>query len=391
MAATHRPRLLVVASTFPARPGDGTPAFVRDLALEEAAEFDVLVLVPRVPGGAADEQDGPLRVRRYAYFPRRWEALADGAILDNLRARRALWLQVPGFFAAQWLATRRAIRDFAPDALHVHWIVPQGVIARSLAGRIPMLVTTLGGDLYALDGKLMRRVKHWVVSAAAAVTVMNEDMAERVIGLGAEPARVGVEPMGAAATAMRVQRVAPAEGARVRLLLVGRLVEKKGAAVLLEALRGIPAGWELVVVGDGPLRVQLESAAAGMPVEFAGQLGRDALAQRYARADIVVAPSVVAANGDQDGLPVALLEAMSAGCAVVASDLPGLADVAAGGAGMLVRSGDASALRAALEALLGAPARIAELGGRAAERAQHYALPSVGARYRERLRRMLAA
>ncbi|WP_347756256.1 glycosyltransferase [Agrococcus sp. ProA11] len=392
MDRSHRPRLLVLASTFPANDADGTPAFVRDLAIEEAAEFEVLVLVPRVPGGAAEETDGPIRVRRYAYFPRRWEAVAHGAILENLRARRSLWLQVPPLFAAQWLATRRAIREFRPDAMHVHWIVPQGIVARSLARGIPMLVTTLGGDLYALDGGVMRRVKRWVLRAAAAVTVMNQDMAERVIALGAAPASVSVEPMGADAAAMQLERTTAEAGRSVRLLLVGRLVEKKGVSVLLAALRAVPhRDWELTVVGDGPLRAALEQQAGDLPVRFLGQQGRTELAKQYASADIVVAPSVIAANGDQDGLPVALIEAMSAGCAVIVSDLPGLADVAADGAGVLIRSGDEHDLTMALTALMVEPDRIRELGARAAERAQEYAMPAVGSRYRERIRRVLDA
>lgn len=385
MDAAARPRLLVVASTFPASAGDGTPAFVRDLAIEEAEAFDVLVLVPRVPGAAAREADGPLRVRRYAYFPQRWEALAHGAILENLRARRSLWLQVPTLFAAQWLATRRALREFRPDAVHVHWIVPQGIVVRSLAGRVPMLVTTLGGDLYALDGGIMRRVKRWVLRRAAGVTVMNQDMAARVVDLGAEPARVSVEPMGADLAATSVARVDRAPGDALRLLLVGRLVEKKGVAVLLDALRSVPEGWELTVVGDGPLRAQLEAQAAGMPVRFVGQQGRAALADHYARADVVVAPSVIASNGDQDGLPVALLEAMLAGCAVVVSDLPGLADVAVDGAAEVVPTGDAEALADVIAQLVADESRVRRLAAAAPVAAARFAMPAVGARYRERL------
>ena len=56
-----KPRLLVLASTYPARPGDGIPSFVRDLALGMTETFDVDVLVPAVPGGALDERDGELR------------------------------------------------------------------------------------------------------------------------------------------------------------------------------------------------------------------------------------------------------------------------------------------------------------------------------------------
>ena len=98
-----------------------------------------------------------------------------------------------------------------------------------------------------------------------------------------------------------------------RLLFVGRLVEKKGLAVLLEALRTLPGAWSLDVAGDGPLRAELERRAEGLPVRFLGQTSTSDLARAYAACEVLVAPSVPAASGDQDGLPVALLEAMSAG------------------------------------------------------------------------------
>jgi hypothetical protein len=73
MAVMQRRRLLVLASTYPARAGDGTPAFVRDLAAAESSRYETTVLVPSVPGSVGDEVDGALDVRRFRFFPRRWE------------------------------------------------------------------------------------------------------------------------------------------------------------------------------------------------------------------------------------------------------------------------------------------------------------------------------
>jgi len=101
MAVMQRRRLLVLASTYPARAGDGTPAFVRDLAAAESSRYETTVLVPAVPGSVGDEVDGALDVRRFRFFPRRWEDLADGAILENLRSRKSRWLQVPAFLLAE--------------------------------------------------------------------------------------------------------------------------------------------------------------------------------------------------------------------------------------------------------------------------------------------------
>lgn len=387
-----KPRLLVLASTYPARPGDGTPSFVRDLALRMTDAFDVEVLVPAVPGGAKHQRDGELAVTRFRYFWKRWEDVAHGAILENVRARRSRLLQVPALVVAEYLAVRRAVRRNRPDVIHAHWIIPQGLVARLATRDIPTVVTTLGGDLYALRSGIARRLKAGVLHSAAAVTVMNDEMRGMVEALGANPAAVSVMPMGFDLSSLATGTPRPPHDT-VSVLFVGRLVEKKGLAVLLAALRERPpaASWRLVVVGDGPLRAELEVAATSMPVSFVGQLGRADLANAYAAADIVIFPSVRAASGDQDGLPVALLEAMGSGCAVIASDLPGLSEaIERGVSGILVPPADSDALADALRLLAGDPGQRRRLGERGAARARGFDVTTVARGYRDLLLRVLS-
>ena len=380
---------MVLASTFPTSSGDATPAFVRDLAVAEASEYETVVVVPAVAGGAARETVGSLGVRRFRYFPRRWEDLAEGAILENLRARPSRWLQVLPFVVAEIVAVRRVVRQFRPDVVHAHWIVPQGVAAMLAARGRPLLITTHGGDIYGLRDPLSQRLIRAVLRRASAVTAVNGDMRDRLVELGARAECVTVLPMGADVSTIRQGGVGVARRAG-RILLVGRLVEKKGIAVLLAALRGLDgSGYDLRIAGDGPLRAELESAAAGLPVTFLGAVGRAEIARECAEAAIAVFPSVRATSGDQDGLPVALLEAMSAGCAVVVSDLPGLADAVVDGvSGLVVESGDESALRRALRRLLDDPDLAAELGAGARARSDEYSVDSIGARYVEVLDRI---
>jgi len=385
-----RPRALVVATTYPARPRDGTPAFVADLCAELALEFDVTVLVPAVPGAPAREvsPDGSLTVVRHRYFPRRWESVADGAILENVRARKSALVQVPFLWASQWFAVRRLARSVRPDVIHAHWLIPAGVSARALARRAPLVVTTLGGDLYALNAAPLRWLKARVARSAAVVTVMNADMAERARDLGA--ADVRVMPMGAK---FNVVLPVAADGP-VRVLAVGRLVEKKGFDVLLGAVAATTTRVALTIVGDGPEAEALGARAAelGVDVTFAGQLRRDELDAAYAGADIAVFPSRPAASGDQDGLPVAMLEAMGSGLAVIASDLPGLSEaIVDGESGLLVPAGDVAGLAAAIGDLAGDPAKRGALGEAAARRALDYSVDAVGVRYRGLLREVIAA
>ena len=152
-----RPRLLVLASTVPAVAGDATPGFVEDLARALADRYDVTVLAPRVPTSPSRRDFPGGRVLRFAYLPRRWERVADGAILENLRSSPSLWLQVPALVAAEAVMTWRAVHRCRPAVVHAHWLVPQGVVAAVVAPTTPLVVTAHGADVYGLPGAVGAR------------------------------------------------------------------------------------------------------------------------------------------------------------------------------------------------------------------------------------------
>jgi glycosyltransferase involved in cell wall biosynthesis len=383
MPAPDRPRVLVLASTFPAHPDDGVPAFVLDLAREEARDFETAVLTPRVRGAARREVVDGVRVVRFPYFPRAFEDLADGAILDNLKERRSRALQVPALLAAQYVAVRRAVRSFRPDVVHAHWAIPQALVATLAAPGVPLVVTTHGGDVYALRAAPLVRLKRWVLGRAAHVTTVNGEMRTRLTAWGVPESRSSVVPMGVDLEPARAAR-ARVERRPGRVVAVGRLVEKKGFGALIEALRGIDdLPWELVVVGDGPYRARLEQQAVGAPVTFTGQRGKTEVLDTLASATVVALPSVRAANGDQEGLPVTLLEAAAVGAAIVASDLPGIRDVVEPDvSGVLVPPGDVAALRDALRRALSDGAARERWQEGAAEAATRFSGERIGERYR---------
>jgi colanic acid/amylovoran biosynthesis glycosyltransferase len=383
-----RLRLLVTTSTFPAYEGDGTPAFVSDLAKYEARHFETLVLTPRVPGAPPSEQLGEhLHVRRYRYFPKPWERVASGAIIENVKARRTNVVQVPALVAAQALAVSRALRTFRPDAIHAHWLVPQGIVAIAAARGVPLVVSTLGGDIYALRGRFWDPLHRAVLGRAAAVTTMNREMRARLLELGAAPDRTHVLAPGTDVPTIR----AAGSGASVvrgRILVAGRLVEKKGFHIMLDAVRLLrTAPWSLDVIGDGPWRDRLERAADGLPVRFLGQRSRQDLARALHEAEVFVVPSVPAASGDQDGVPIVLLDAMAAGCAIVASRLPGLDEaVHDGRTGLLVPPGNATELARAVDTVLSDASLQARLREGAREAADDWSVDALGARFVELIR-----
>jgi colanic acid/amylovoran biosynthesis glycosyltransferase len=139
-------------------------------------------------------------------------------------------------------------------------------------------------------------------------------------------------------------------------LFAGRFVEKKGIAVLADAMRRLRARGDmtpLICAGDGPLRPLLEQLAQEIPgVELTGWLEPPALAARMETALALLVPSVVASDGDAEGLPSVVSEAMTRGCAVIGSNEGGIAEaVTDGTTGLLVPPGDPDPLAAAMHRL----------------------------------------
>jgi glycosyltransferase involved in cell wall biosynthesis len=370
-AAAGRRRILVLASTYPRWPGDAEPGFVHELCRRLAARFEVTVLAPDAPGALAGALDG-VEVARFRYAPRRWQTLvAGGGIVANLRRQPWKALLLPGFVLGQWLAARRLLRAQRFDAVHAHWLVPQGLVARALRAHAPYVVTSHGGDLFGLRGRAFEALKRAVARHAAGMTVVSTAMRDEAQRLRLAPARLAVLPMG-----VDLQRrfVADAGVAREpeRLLFVGRLVAKKGLRHLLDALPAIRARRPRVtleVVGYGPEEPALRAQAAQLglddAVRFLGPRPQQDLPEFYRRAALLVAPFVRDASGDQEGLPVVLMEAAACGCPVLAGDVAGIDDLLGPAAGeATVPAADVAALAAAVLRRLDDPAAAAASAAR---------------------------
>ncbi len=159
----------------------------------------------------------------------------------------------------------------------------------------------------------------------------------------------------------------------VRLLAVGRLVAKKGYPVLLQALaRASTAGHaiSLTIIGGGEERRPVEDLVKRLglagSVRMLGACTQQQIAAALGEADAFVQASLVLADGDRDGIPNALLEAMAAGLAVLATTVGGIPEVIVDGVtGLLVAPADPGALASALGRLAGDPALRADLGAAA--------------------------
>lgn len=334
----HRKRLLVLASTYPRWRGDYEPGFVHELNRRLVDDFDVHVVCPHAPGAARFEVMDGVCIHRFRYAPEKLEVLVqDGGILANLRRSYWKWCLVPFFFLGLVTACLRWVKQIEPHCIHAHWIIPQGlalascaVLSRTLP---PFLVTSHGGDLFGLGGRVFTLLKRWVLKKADAVTVVSRPMVDAATSLG-EPLRhieiipMGVDFEGRFSLGSAVERV-PGQ-----ILFAGRLVEKKGVRYLVEALPAIRErvpDAHLVIIGGGPEQDVLTQLVSRLGLQdcvvFLGAMSQAALPEHYRSATVFVAPFVNAASGDREGLGLVSAEAIACGCPVVVGNVPVVSDL----------------------------------------------------------------
>lgn len=249
-----------------------------------------------------------------------------------------------------------------PRLIHAHF-GRGGALALPLARklRVPLAVTYHGGD--ATKETHYRR--RWVptiyqrrlpalLREAALIHCVSDHIRDVLLGRGFPAAKLRVIRYGIDTD----PPVAPVAGeAAPYLLFVGRFVEKKGIAYLLEAMRqrrGAGDKAALVMVGDGPLKDALRRQAATLEdVIWPGWETPAQVRARMRGAVALVVPSVTAKSGDEEGLPNVVIEAMAQGTPVIGSRHAGIAEAVADGEnGLLVPPGDATALAGAIARLL---------------------------------------
>lgn len=229
-------------------------------------------------------------------------------------------------------------------------------LAAQLAG-IPFSFTAHATDIFK-DRVSRRALARKVEAARFVVTVseFNRAYLERVSG--APSGKIVLIHNG-----IDIERFAP-NGVPARepftILSVARLVEKKGLPDLIEACRRLrDRGLEFRcgIVGKGILRSQLESLIRrrklGDRVRLLGPHTQGEVLERYRAAHLYVLPSIVGSDGNREGLPVSIVEALAAGLPVVSTRVTGIPEVVRHGEnGLLVESGDARALAGAIESLM---------------------------------------
>jgi glycosyltransferase involved in cell wall biosynthesis len=288
--------------------------------------------------------------------------LEEGLTLPASRAERRLFR-----LRGRSGGIEERLREIGPKLVHAHFAT-DGVLVLPLARALALpLVTSLRGyDVTRTDASLLRSgnpawiryvlLKERLQRRGALFLAVSDALRDKAIAGGFPAERTRTHYNG-----VDLERFHPGGEAREPglILHVARLVEKKGTAALIDALARMPDA-RLVIVGEGPLRAELERRA-GPNVRFLGALASDDVAALMRRASVLAAPSVTARDGDAEGLPNVVVEAAASGLPVVATRHSGIPEAVEDQvSGLLVGEGDVGALAEALAAALAAGPQMGE-------------------------------
>lgn len=231
-------------------------------------------------------------------------------------------------------AFHRLLRSVNPVLVHAHF-APDGASALAIAKalHIPLVVTLHGYDVTVDDnyfarsgsGRQFLRSRNRLFERAAMFVCVSDFIRRSALDKGFPKEKLCTHYIGIDRT-----HFSPAERRRNhKVLFVGRLVEKKGCIHLLRAMelvsRSLPSA-EVLIVGDGPLREDLEAEAmhAGLKCKFLGNQSPSVVEECVAEASLLCIPSVTASTGDSEGLGMVALEAQARGRPVVGFNTGGI-------------------------------------------------------------------
>lgn len=278
-------------------------------------------------------------------------------------------LQLAKLLATFFLAVYFAgiVEKHSFERIHAHWATYPATaawIVESLTGR-PFSFTTHAHDLFLADKLLKKKCER-----ADFIVTISEYNRQLLRRLGVSTTKVRVIHCG-----VDVRKFAPLgqyQWNSRRILAVGRLAQIKGFEVLVDACRilqleGVDFSCE--IVGEGPLRgalqKQIENTGMTDRVHLSGFASQGEVRRKLTESAMFVLPSRQTANGDQDGIPVALMEALAVGIPVVSTSVSGIPELVRDGVtGLSVPQGDAQKLAAAIRILLSDRDKCADLARR---------------------------
>ena len=351
-------RVVSVAHSYPRWDGDVAGAFVERLVLGlKQRSHRVSVIAPADQGNGGQVEHNGISVTRVRYAPAQLEVLAyTGRMSEAVTSVSGVTSFAALIMAQAWEAIRELSAERV-DIVHAHWWIPGGVTAwlATLVRRRPLVLTLHGTDVAILErSSAARRLARVVLRKATAVTTVSSFLAERAAEVaGIDITEILVQPM-----PLDVDRYSHTSVGGAGIVTVGRLVQQKRIATLLEAVARLHNAGNtipLTVIGDGPERRSLEYHARQLGINettrFVGSVEPGSIPDAIGDADVFVFPAL------KEGLGLAVAEALMLGVPVVAAkEGGGVTDmVPSAGAGRLVDGLTPDRLADAIQNILNDP------------------------------------
>jgi colanic acid/amylovoran biosynthesis glycosyltransferase len=287
------------------------------------------------------------------------------------------------------------VKDKEVKCLHFHFGTDASIYWRVMrSSGIPSVVSFYGYDCSSFPskyfglGRLM--LKHRVFKYATCVLAMSGNMKTDLLALGCPEEKILVHYHGIDVQKFNTDNRIRKTSDRITILTAGRLDEKKGHLFLLRALKQLldetPYNIEWIIAGNGKQhgRISHEIARRNLEgiVKMTGSYAYNSgkLKELFDLADIYIQPSVTAKNGDKEGIPGTLVEAMAAGLPVISTNHAGIPSVLKDGTnGMLVNENDTAGLKKAIRQLADDPGLRIRLG----KEARKFAVENLDVRRKE--------
>ena len=294
--------------------------------------------------------------------------------------------EMAAYVATSFFPTIRHIRTWKADVIHAHFAVPTGLLALAAHAltRTPYVLTAHLGDvpggvpeqtekLFRLINPIARRI--WKRAAAVtAVSTFVQELAERAYLRRPLLVLNGIDLSDELPPAHRTNHGR-------QLIFVGRFNLQKRPLFLLEALAQVKSeNWSLTMIGDGPLMEKVRNSIRDLRLEdrvtLTGWLDAADVQERMREADILCLPS------GSEGLPVAAIEALKHGLAIVGSAIPGLADVVEDDVnGVLVEMEDSAGYAAQIDRLLKNETTLRAMQAASARKVRDFDLRRIASQY----------
>jgi glycosyltransferase involved in cell wall biosynthesis len=344
--------ILVLTSTFPKNLYDNVPLFVYDQISSIKKKYEsinFLVLVPHYYDKKTYVNDLEINQIRYHYFwPFKFEKLVGRGILSTIKKNKLYFILIPFFIIAQLITTITYVKKFKPDLIYAHWFFPQALtalIVKKIFG-VPYVFTT-----HAYDAIIMKRIP--LFGKYIAKKIIENSNSYTSDSLNAETKlhsffnnkiynseKSLVLPMPVKfrdnlKVSENVIKVTKKSNSKEKVLLyIGRFASKKGVNLLIEIfshLNNEIGNTKLIIAGGGNELEKYKKKVTGLKLDekvyFVGYVNSTEKKLLYDFSDLAVIPSIKTNLGDEEGLPVVVLESLNSNTITVASYQSNAAEV----------------------------------------------------------------